>query len=147
MLKLVLILSAVTAICDSSNDSFNPIYRKLNYSVDYQFVINKSVEYILDFNLRVSAAKFKFPPRVTTYSSDAAIANPLMVVARQPKELLSWQLPLILESYSGKTNFTKISRTLCHDMYRNLPKGLCLCTLCYIMCTHKFFSRCGGYEC
>jgi hypothetical protein len=57
MLKLVLILSAVTAICDSSNDSFNPIYRKLNYSVDYQFVINKSVEYILDFNLRVSAAK------------------------------------------------------------------------------------------
>jgi hypothetical protein len=47
-----------------------------------------------------------------------------MVVARQPKELLSWQLPLILESYSGKTNFTKISRTLCHDMYRNLPKGV-----------------------
>ncbi|NP_001099128.1 Sid-1-related C precursor [Tribolium castaneum] len=111
MLHLFLIMSAVTVICDS----FNPIYLNLSYSNFYTFSINKSVEYILEF----SAPELKYPPRVTINSSDAQIKTPLMVVARQPKELLSWQLPMVLESDTGNHNFTKISRTLCHDMYRD----------------------------
>ncbi|RZC36405.1 Sid-1-related C [Asbolus verrucosus] len=113
----LLVLSAMTVICDS----FSPIYKNLNYGEDYSYPINKSVEYILEF----SAQELKLPPRVTINSSNANISNPLMVVARQPRELLSWQLPLILESESGNKNFTKISRTLCHDMYRHYdPRGL-----------------------
>ncbi|KAJ3650386.1 hypothetical protein Zmor_016489 [Zophobas morio] len=117
MLFLLLVIGAVTVNCDS----FNPTYVRLNYSEYYDFNINKSVEYILDF----AAEELIYPPRVSINSSNADLSTPLMVVARQPKELVSWQLPMILESDSGNNNFTKISRTLCHDMYRRyLPKGM-----------------------
>lgn len=36
-----------------------------------------------------------------------------MVVARQQKEVLSWQLPLIVSSDSGKIDFNRTARTLC----------------------------------
>ena len=45
MLFLLLVIGAVTVNCDS----FNPTYVRLNYSDYYDFNINKSVEYILDF--------------------------------------------------------------------------------------------------
>lgn len=48
--------------------------------------------------------------------SNENINFPLMVVARQPKEMISWQLPLSLESDSGYLVTRNTSRTLCHEI-------------------------------
>lgn len=43
-----------------------------------------------------------------------------MVVVRHQKEVLSWQVPLVVTSDSGKIEFNKTARTLCPDGIENI---------------------------
>ncbi|KAH1018617.1 hypothetical protein HUJ05_006348 [Dendroctonus ponderosae] len=56
------------------------------------------------------------PPRVTVTTKDATTVAPLMVTTRQPKELLSWKLPLSVETETGEEVYKNSSRTLCFDI-------------------------------
>ncbi|XP_066257753.1 SID1 transmembrane family member 1-like isoform X3 [Euwallacea similis] len=89
-----------------------------NYSVPYQGFVNSSVEYIYEFSNEDSSIKNFGPPRVTVLTKNATIYNPLMVTTRQPKELLSWKLPLAVETESEEENYMNTSRTLCYDILR-----------------------------
>lgn len=62
------------------------------------------------------------PPTVRIESNNASKAVPLMVVARQPKQVLSWQLPLIVDDEMESIPFNTTSRILCYDIIRNLGK-------------------------
>lgn len=60
-----------------------------------------------------------YPLRVIIENVTADTKNPLMVAARQPDQLLSWQIPLQVESDSGIKLYNKTSRTLCKDIFIN----------------------------
>lgn len=47
-----------------------------------------------------------------------------MVVVRQQKEVLSWQLPLLVRSESGKFEFNQTSRILCPNKSINFTSSL-----------------------
>ncbi|KAK9876017.1 hypothetical protein WA026_011133 [Henosepilachna vigintioctopunctata] len=88
------------------------VIKKLNYNENYAYEVNRTVEYILQF----SSAYHNFPSRVTIDNVTASIKEPLMVVTRQPDQLLSWQIPLQVESDSGIKLYQKTSRTLCKNI-------------------------------
>ncbi|XP_074040401.1 sid-1-related C isoform X2 [Leptinotarsa decemlineata] len=92
-----------------------PKIKVLSYNTNYTFTINKTIEYILEFTDDKVYGYSDAPPRIWIQSG-ASAAAPLMIVARQTKEMLSWQLPLEVESESGETLFNYTSRTLCHDI-------------------------------
>lgn len=52
-------------------------------------------------------------PKLQIISENSTEEDPLVVVAHQKKQVLSWQVPLILESKSGSVSFWKTSRLLC----------------------------------
>ncbi|ENN77664.1 hypothetical protein YQE_05958, partial [Dendroctonus ponderosae] len=97
-------------------NSFDPpSYNSANYSVPYQGLINNSLEYIFEFS-NYNSYKVFVPPRVTVTTKDATTVAPLMVTTRQPKELLSWKLPLSVETETGEEVYKNSSRTLCFDI-------------------------------
>ncbi|KFD55318.1 hypothetical protein M514_03658 [Trichuris suis] len=51
--------------------------------------------------------------RVTVRSLEASMEKPLLIVVRESKTILSWQLPLLLEN---KFQYNVASRTLCPDL-------------------------------
>ncbi|KAK5638986.1 hypothetical protein RI129_013281 [Pyrocoelia pectoralis] len=51
--------------------------------------------------------------RVLISCENCTMDNPLMVVAQQHKEILSWQLPLVVTSDSGNIEYMNSGRTLC----------------------------------
>lgn len=94
---------------------------ELNYSKNFIGHINRSVEYILIYSGLIE----KYPLRVEIESFNATKNIPLMVVARQPGELLSWSMPIQVESDSGTLQYNKTSRTLCkelNDDIKGVPK-------------------------
>lgn len=62
------------------------------------------------------------PPTIRIESDNATRDVPLMVVARQPKQQLSWHLPLTVRNVNERILFNKTSRILCYDLIRNLGK-------------------------
>lgn len=55
------------------------------------------------------------PPVVQLSSTNCSEQNPIMVVVRQPKQVLSWQVPLSVDNETGVAYFYNTSRTLCYD--------------------------------
>lgn len=64
------------------------------------------------------------PPVVQLNSLDANASNPIMVVVRQPKQVLSWQVPLGVDNETGIAYFFNTSRTLCYDEIAVMGKNL-----------------------
>lgn len=71
--------------------------------------INNSHQHVFVF----PSYKAETTSRVLINCEKCTLDNPLMVVAQQHKEILSWQLPLVVTSDSGDTKFTNSTRTLC----------------------------------
>lgn len=99
----------------SENVAFTPILLSLETNTNNTLQINNTIEYILQFNI----THMREPPRIWIHSDDANITSPLMIVARQPKEVLSWQLPLFVEGDLGDVKFMVAARTLCYDILKN----------------------------
>nr|WJM99465.1 SID1 transmembrane family member 1-like protein [Ips calligraphus] len=90
-----------------------------NYSTPYSGVINSSFEYIVEFSNNNFIVQPTGPPRVTVTTNNATAQFPLMVTTRQPKQLLSWNLPLVVETEYGEEYYTNTSRTLCYDILKH----------------------------
>lgn len=74
--------------------------------------LNSSIEWIITYDRVQQANK---PARVIVTSEDSYAQNPLFVVVQQEREVLSWQLPLIIEHPSGDSFYRTTARTLCYD--------------------------------
>ncbi|KAF7283688.1 hypothetical protein GWI33_023184 [Rhynchophorus ferrugineus] len=90
----------------------------LNFLTNYENVVNNSIEFILVYGTN-NVKQIPGPPRVSITSKNATNKDPLMVVSRQPKELLSWKLPLVVESENGEQHYMNTSRTLCYDILKH----------------------------
>ncbi|KAG8224444.1 hypothetical protein J437_LFUL001397, partial [Ladona fulva] len=82
----------------------------------YQFKVNSSIEYTFEY-VNVSQLTNR-TARIVVESINATKSYPVLIVVRQQKGVLSWQLPLIVSTYSGNdTEYQKVSRTLCPSKY------------------------------
>ncbi|XP_018574212.1 SID1 transmembrane family member 1 isoform X2 [Anoplophora glabripennis] len=115
MSGVILLTLVILTIGFSKNVAFTPILLQLETNVNNTLQINNTIEYILQFNI----TDFQEPPRIWIQSEDANITSPLMIVARQPKEVLSWQLPLFVEGDLGDVKFMTTARILCYDILKN----------------------------
>ncbi|KAK4877903.1 hypothetical protein RN001_010409 [Aquatica leii] len=88
-----------------------PIIFNATYQVKYNREITNDREHVFVFN----KYEARQTARVLLISNNATTNDPLMVVAKQHKEILSWQLPLIISSDSGKIEFNNSTKTLCPD--------------------------------
>ncbi|CAH1112402.1 unnamed protein product [Psylliodes chrysocephalus] len=110
-------------MCDFSLAQNHIVFKELNlkYSENKTIWLNNSVEYILEFSDTNKLAYSELPPRIWI-ESNATSNAPLMIVARQSKEMLSWQLPLEIEGEEGEAIYNYTSRTMCHDILKHYRK-------------------------
>lgn len=116
-----------------------PIVKNESFNVPFVSSVNSSVEYIIEFaaDSDVSTTKIvkwqyqiniflqhSIPPVVKISSADATADAPLMVVVRGPKQVLSWQLPLMVDSEDVDIPFNTTSRILCYNSRIGLGKTL-----------------------
>ncbi|XP_012233210.1 SID1 transmembrane family member 1 [Linepithema humile] len=108
------------AILPSSTQSFSPIVVRAQYETSYQNTTNSTIEYVFlyparDISLETARVRIE---------SNATHNLPLIVVVRQTTGILSWQIPLLVESTDLKyVTYNKTSRTLCSTKYyRYAPK-------------------------
>ncbi|XP_011795966.1 PREDICTED: SID1 transmembrane family member 1 isoform X1 [Colobus angolensis palliatus] len=79
----------------------------------YSGVVNLSTENIYSFNYTSQPGQVT-AVRVYVSSSSENLNYPVLVVVRQQKEVLSWQVPLLFQGlYQRSYNYQEVSRTLC----------------------------------
>ncbi|KYQ59051.1 SID1 transmembrane family member 1 [Trachymyrmex zeteki] len=115
-LKLITVLSLLDAIrtVTISSPSFSPIVIEAKYEHTYNKTINATVEYVFLYpasNVTLETARI-------TVESNATHSLPLIIVVRQTTGILSWQIPLLVNSADLDTViYNKTSRTLCSTKY------------------------------
>ncbi|KAK9754242.1 dsRNA-gated channel SID-1 [Popillia japonica] len=79
--------------------------------------INKSLEYIIDYYNENQLMESFNPLRIHVESNNSQNSAPIIVVVRQKQAVLSWKLPLIVNSGSEKQQqeYMKTEQTLCYD--------------------------------
>ncbi|XP_046145976.1 SID1 transmembrane family member 1-like isoform X1 [Osmia bicornis bicornis] len=111
----VLISIHLSTVISLMSLSFSPIVINGEYKTEYQLTINNTVEYV-----------FLYPTNNVTVmetarlevESNATTDVPLIVVVRQKKGILSWQIPLVVNSmYFNDLAYNKTDRTLCSPKY------------------------------
>ncbi|XP_062934938.1 SID1 transmembrane family member 1 isoform X4 [Cynocephalus volans] len=79
----------------------------------YSGVVSPSTENIYSFNYTSQPGQVT-AVRVYVNSSSENLDYPVLVVVRQQKEVLSWQVPLLFQGlYQRSYNYQEVSRTLC----------------------------------
>ncbi|XP_044738030.1 SID1 transmembrane family member 1-like [Chrysoperla carnea] len=112
--KFLIIFSLIQlTICDNQNTSLNAIVIPGIYNENLQIVVNKTTEYIIIYKGNRENNTIEYPPRVTVYSTEASRIDPVLVVAREKLGILSWQVPLVVETRTGIIEFMNTSRSLC----------------------------------
>ncbi|XP_026252168.2 SID1 transmembrane family member 1 isoform X4 [Urocitellus parryii] len=85
----------------------------------YSGVVNISTENIYSFNYTSQPGQVT-AMRVYVNSSSENLNYPVLVVVRQQKEVLSWQVPLLFQGlYQRSYNYQEVSRTLCPSKATN----------------------------
>uniref|UniRef100_A0A8D2B7E2 SID1 transmembrane family member 1 n=1 Tax=Sciurus vulgaris TaxID=55149 RepID=A0A8D2B7E2_SCIVU len=85
----------------------------------YSGVVNLSTENIYSFNYTNQPGQVT-AVRVYVNSSSENLNYPVLVVVRQQKEVLSWQVPLLFQGlYQRSYNYQEVSRTLCPSKATN----------------------------
>ncbi|XP_012056983.1 PREDICTED: SID1 transmembrane family member 1-like [Atta cephalotes] len=113
-LKLFIVLSLLDTVRTISSSSFSPIVVEAKYEHSYNETINSTVEYVFLYpasNVSLETARI-------TIESNATHSLPLIIVVRQTTGILSWQIPLLVNSADLDTViYNKTSRTLCSTKY------------------------------
>ncbi|KAL0130708.1 hypothetical protein PUN28_002379 [Cardiocondyla obscurior] len=113
-LLLLLLHIARTIAFSVSSPSFSPIVIQAQYEENYRKAINASTEYVFLYptkNVSLETARIKI-------ESNATHSLPLIIVVRQTTSILSWQIPLLVNSVDLDTvAYSKTSRTLCSTKY------------------------------
>ncbi|KAM4888673.1 SID1 transmembrane family member 1 isoform 3-T3 [Thomomys bottae] len=85
----------------------------------YSGVVSLSTENIYSFNYTSQPGQVT-AVRVHVNSSSENLDYPVLVVVRQQKEVLSWQVPLLFQGlYQRSYNYQEVSRTLCPSTATN----------------------------
>ncbi|XP_046515866.1 SID1 transmembrane family member 1 isoform X1 [Equus quagga] len=87
--------------------------RGADFNRVYSGVVSLSTENIYSFNYTSQPGQV-IAVRVYVNSSSENLDYPVLVVVRQQKEVLSWQVPLLFQGlYQRRYNYQEVSRTLC----------------------------------
>ncbi|XP_075819410.1 SID1 transmembrane family member 1 isoform X1 [Microtus pennsylvanicus] len=93
--------------------------RAADFDHVYNGVVNLSTEHIYSFN-HTSHPGQVTAVRVHVNSSSENLDYPVLVVVRQQKAVLSWQVPLLFQGlYQRSYNYQEVSRTLCPSKATN----------------------------
>ncbi|XP_027791858.2 SID1 transmembrane family member 1 isoform X4 [Marmota flaviventris] len=93
--------------------------RGADFNHVYSGVVNLSTENIYSFNYTSQPGQVT-AVRVYVNSSSENLNYPVLVVVRQQKEVLSWQVPLLFQGlYQRSYNYQEVSRTLCPSKATN----------------------------
>ncbi|XP_043262716.1 SID1 transmembrane family member 1-like [Colletes gigas] len=107
----VLLLFNLHGIIAYRNLTFLPIVYEAEYEKEYELLINTTVEY--EFLYPTNSEIWMETARIKV-ESNATHDLPLIIVARHKKGILSWQIPLVVDSlYFNDSIYNKTSRTLC----------------------------------
>ncbi|XP_060154052.1 SID1 transmembrane family member 1 isoform X4 [Globicephala melas] len=94
------------------HDPRDPV-RGAEFDRIYNGVVSLSTENIYSFNYTSQPGQVN-AVRVYVNSSSENLDYPVLVVVRQQKEVLSWQVPLLFQGlYQRSYNYQEVSRTLC----------------------------------
>ncbi|EEB18039.1 conserved hypothetical protein [Pediculus humanus corporis] len=93
-------------------DNFNVVVKELPVGVLKNYTIDNTVEYIIEIK-NLSQNIDKVPPRIFLKCNECNGENPLLVVVMQNKGVLSWELPVIIESKEHYSIYKETERTLC----------------------------------
>ncbi|RZC40785.1 Sid-1-related A [Asbolus verrucosus] len=90
------------------------------YSQVMEFSFNGTTEHVLVFPTSSSI----YPYRIQAWSTNTSVNNPVLVVVRQEREVLSWQVPFVVDTSrrDTKIHFHNTSRTLCHNNMSKITK-------------------------
>ncbi|KZS13123.1 Uncharacterized protein APZ42_021876 [Daphnia magna] len=80
----------------------------------YSLTINSTYEYIFQYSYKQNLLENQ-ALSVQIFSQLASREDPILVVVRQQKAVLSWQLPLLLETSNGWQEYSSVSRQLCTE--------------------------------
>ncbi|CAL1681359.1 unnamed protein product [Lasius platythorax] len=112
LITVLLLFEAAASISSS------PIVIQADYGHNYPNTTNATVEYVYLY----PAANISETARIQI-ESNATHSLPLIVIVRQTTGILSWQIPLLVESADSSVVYNKTSRTLCSTKYyRYAPK-------------------------
>ncbi|XP_058803518.1 SID1 transmembrane family member 1-like isoform X2 [Phymastichus coffea] len=114
----ILVFSTVVGSSNTGEaPALNPIVNIANYSFPYTCSINSSTEFVFLFG--EEDKNFTGGARIYVQSEDADNDYPLIVVVRQKKGILSWQVPLLVENknLANPIPYRETSRTLCPSNY------------------------------
>ncbi|XP_046281119.1 SID1 transmembrane family member 1 isoform X1 [Marmota monax] len=93
--------------------------RGADFNHVYSGIVNLSTENIYSFNYTSQPGQVT-AVRVYVNSSSENLNYPVLVVVRQQKEVLSWQVPLLFQGlYQRSYNYQEVSRTLCPSKATN----------------------------
>lgn len=102
----------------------NPLFTRIvnftegNYNHPVSVQIDNTIEYIVSFPPTIR----KNPFRIFASSPKVNIDEPVLIVVRQEKEVLSWQLPMVIKKQDGLMTFQETARTLCYNPEANIRK-------------------------
>jgi hypothetical protein len=91
------------------------------YSKTMSFRFNQTTEHVLVF----PTSQSMYPYRISAWSSNATVECPVLLVVRQEREVLSWQIPFVVDTSTrdGVVQFHNTSRTLCHNNMLQITKS------------------------
>lgn len=86
---------------------------QLNQTISLR--VNRSLEYIIDYYNDNQTIETINPLRIVVESHDAQSSAPIIVVVREKKDVLSWELPLVLNGGPQIQEYRQTEQTLCYD--------------------------------
>ncbi|XP_015117063.1 SID1 transmembrane family member 1 [Diachasma alloeum] len=114
------LLPIIKALSQSSEPP-PPLYPQVilaEYGVQYSKTLNTSIEWVFLYSNKNNTQGARI-----YVDSDASEDEPLIVVVREKKGILSWQIPLLVERKNAKPQaYSKTSRTLCSASYYKLGR-------------------------
>lgn len=115
-----LVLVVVPLVQSAHVAKLNMVQSEGNYSQQTTFWFNQTTEHVLVFPTSDSI----YPYRIKAWSTNAKIKTPVLVVVRQEREVLSWQIPFVVDSSNKQdvVHFHNTSRTLCHNHMPEITK-------------------------
>lgn len=101
-------------------------YRNLTLGRSVTGLVNSSISYTYIYTYREEQNETQVF-RITTSSNDSSLTFPTLFVVRRQRGILSWQIPLLLQSSNNNSNggdhlYDSVSRTLC-PLQAKLRKG------------------------
>ncbi|KAK6622147.1 hypothetical protein RUM44_001954 [Polyplax serrata] len=101
-------------------------YMKSDVVVDFlevgtlkNYTLNDETEFIIEI-MHLPEKIERTPPRIFVKCEECTQENPLLLVVRQSKGVLSWELPVVIESNKKDTVYKKTERTLCPYDIKNI---------------------------